>query len=105
MRVSSGDEPIVEVQYFDSCPNWKATLGLIEEILGTAPSLRRVETLEEAEAIGFRGSPTVLIDGVDPWADQAAAVSMSCRIYRTPAGTLAGGPTEQMLRDALLTSE
>ncbi|MEX2322656.1 MAG: thioredoxin family protein [Acidimicrobiia bacterium] len=101
MRLPSGDRVTIEVRYFDSCPNWKRTRRLIEGITGEAPRLLLVETLQQAEELDFAGSPTVLVNGVDPWSDQAAAASMSCRIYRTPDGSLVGGPTEAMLRDAL----
>ena len=40
----------------------------------SAVTLQAVPTAEEAEAVGFRGSPTVLVDGVDPFADPAAPV-------------------------------
>ena len=49
-------------------------------------ALTRVDTQERAEALSFRGSPTVLIDGVDPWDDPNAPAGLSCRIYRTADG-------------------
>lgn len=91
----------VEIRYFADCPNWVDTRDAVERLSGRAPRLRRVETADEAEALGFPGSPTVLIDGVDPWADQAAFVGLACRVYRTPEGRLVGRPTEEMLRRAL----
>ena len=54
------------------------------------------QTPEEAEAARFRGSPTVLVDGRDPFADPAAPVGLSCRVYRTADG-LAGSPTVDQL--------
>jgi len=59
-----------------------------------------VETLEEAERVGFHGSPSILVDGVDVFADPEAGVGLSCRVYRTPDG-LAGAPTVEQLRAAL----
>ncbi|MGV8968390.1 MAG: thioredoxin family protein [Cellulomonas sp.] len=59
-----------------------------------------VETLEEAERVGFHGSPSVLLDGVDPFADAGAPVGLACRIYQTPAGP-AGAPTLEQLRAAV----
>ncbi len=57
-----------------------------------------VSGVEQAQALHFRGSPTVLIDGVDPFGADAGAVGLSCRFYRTDAG-LAGAPTlEQLVR-------
>ncbi len=60
----------------------------------------RVDTLRQAEDLGFRGSPTVFIDGTDPFEDEAAPIGLSCRLYRTPDG-LSGSPTSEQLRTAL----
>jgi hypothetical protein len=48
--------------------------------------LQQVDTPEQAERMGFRGSPTILIDGRDPWASADLALGLSCRIYQTEAG-------------------
>lgn len=63
----------------------------------------RVVTADNlADVPQFGGSPTVLVDGVDPLADgQGHQVGLSCRIYRTPAGA-AGLPSLEQLRQALL---
>jgi hypothetical protein len=55
-----------------------------------------VGTPEEAEAGPFRGSPTVLVNGRDPFADTDSPVGFSCRVYRTEGG-LAGAPTVEQL--------
>jgi hypothetical protein len=57
---------------------------------------REVTTAEQAEATGFRGSPTVLVNGRDPFADAAIPTSLSCRVYQTEAG-LVGAPTVEQL--------
>ena len=98
----------VTLLYFDGCPNWQRTedlvlLALAE--LGVPPAaLRRqeVESPEDAERLGFHGSPTVLIDGKDPFADPDAPVGLMCRVYATPSG-LAGSPTIEQLIGALRT--
>ncbi|GAA1784458.1 thioredoxin family protein [Agromyces lapidis] len=94
----------ITLQYFDGCPNWKtADARLTELISGRRDlTLRRelVATAEQAERIGFRGSPSILVDGVDPFADPNAPVGLACRIYATPAGP-AGAPTTAQLREVL----
>ncbi len=95
----------IELRYFDDCPNWEATSELLEELIadldsGAALHTRRVATPEEAEALGFRGSPTVMIDGDDPFADSDAPVGLACRLYRTEAG-FAGSPSAAQLRSVL----
>ena len=94
----------ITLQYFDGCPNWSIAADrlstLASERPGTTLHHRLVENLDEAEAVGFRGSPSILVDGVDPFADPSAPVGLACRVYMTPAG-LAGAPTLEQLRAAI----
>ncbi len=95
----------IELRYFDGCPNWQRTEALISRLaeeLGVDVDIRRmlVNTPEAAERLGFVGSPTVLVNGVDPFGSPDAPVGLSCRVYRTEAG-LAGAPSEEQLREAL----
>ncbi|MDG2262163.1 MAG: thioredoxin family protein [Actinomycetota bacterium] len=98
----------VTLQYFDDCPNWTETDRHLR-ILGLEyPELevmyRKVDTPELAETIGFRGSPSIIIDGVDPFAAVSAPVGLSCRVYPTPDG-LVGSPTLEQLREVIERSE
>lgn len=94
----------ITLQYFDGCPNWSIAADRLSTIASERPGItlnhRLIETLDDAEAIGFRGSPSILLDGVDPFADPLAPVGLACRVYITPAG-LAGAPTLEQLRDAI----
>jgi hypothetical protein len=98
----------IELCYFDGCPNWQATEAMLLRILGelgidVEVHHTLIETPEAAERLGFRGSPTVLINGRDPFADPKAPIGLSCRIYRTETG-LAGSPSPAQLRSALEAS-
>lgn len=54
---------------------------------------------DDAIALGFGGSPTILIDGRDPFpADPAGA--LACRLYPTPSGRQ-GAPTIEQLVEVL----
>jgi glutaredoxin len=94
----------VSLLYFDGCPNWEVADQRLAEIAGeyadVVVTLQRVETVEEAERLGFHGSPSIVVDGVDVFAESGTGVGLSCRLYRTPAG-LAGAPTTEQLRAAL----
>lgn len=97
----------LKVLYFEGCPNWKVARQRLNEALAVAGltdtvevTYQAVETPEEAERVGFRGSPTILIDGRDPWADEDAPVGLSCRIYRTEHGA-EGSPSGAQLAEAL----
>jgi hypothetical protein len=47
--------------------------------------------------IGFSGSPTVLVDGRDPFAAGSARAGLTCRRYRTERG-VEGAPSVAQLR-------
>lgn len=94
----------VTLLYFADCPNWIETsdhLGMLaSEFQDIVITRRIVETVEQAERAQFRGSPSILIDGEDPFAEPDAPVGLSCRLYQTPSGS-AGSPTLEQLRIAL----
>lgn len=92
----------VTLQYFDDCPNWRVAQARLKELLQDEDVLRlqKIETIEEAVKLGFRGSPTVLIEGVDPFANESAPVGLACRVYLTPDGR-EEAPSLEQLRDAL----
>lgn len=94
----------IALLYFDDCPNWKIADERLAAIAAERPDLtvsrHLVDTLEEAERIGFHGSPSILVDGVDVFAEPDTGVGLSCRVYRTPDGP-AGAPTVEQLRAAL----
>ena len=86
------------------CPNAAVAAGRITAALGGRPaSVELVEVTGEAEAarLGMTGSPTILLDGVDPFAAAGAAPGVSCRIYRGPDGAAAGAPSVQDLTTAI----
>jgi hypothetical protein len=97
----------VELLYFDGCPSHEALLPHLRALLDEVGArggmeMRRVESLEEAEAEHFLGSPTVRVDGVDvePGAAERTDFGLKCRIYRSEAGA-SPTPPEEWLRSAL----
>ena len=102
MRVYGRRAVRVTLQYFDECPNWAVAEQRLRQALVEVGRLdqsiehQRVESVEEAERVRFGGSPTILIDGVDPFADPDGPAGYSCRVY---AGDAA--PTVDELRRAL----
>ena len=55
----------------------------------------------EAARRGMHGSPTLLIDGIDPFAGPGQAPSLSCRLYRDENGLPSGAPSLGQLRQAI----
>lgn len=93
------------LQYFTGCPNWRVAEARLREAIDRSDeavdvAYEVVETLEDAERLGFRGSPTVLVNGRDAFPDQAGPIGMSCRIYRTDNGPQ-GAPTVEQLVEVL----
>ncbi|MFE6903530.1 alkylmercury lyase [Streptomyces sp. NPDC057717] len=86
------------------CPNAPLAMERVTAALaGRAAEveLMEIHDLTQAVELGMNGSPTILLDGVDPFAPAAAAASVSCRLYRDADGTLAGAPSTTALREAL----
>jgi hypothetical protein len=55
----------------------------------------------EAGRWGMHGSPTLLIDGADPFAEPGQPPSLSCRLYRDENGQLSGAPSVGQLRQVI----
>ncbi|MFI1421082.1 hypothetical protein ACH4VX_24530 [Streptomyces sp. NPDC020731] len=66
----------------------------------TAFTTRTIADQAEAERLGFTGSPTILVDGQDPFTEPDHAAGLTCRVYRIPDG-LAGLPATDQLRQVL----
>lgn len=87
------------------CPNAAGFEQRLALALADLPDavVRRREVADEREAAqaGMNGSPTLLINGVDPFAVPGQAPGLACRLYRDAAGRPAGAPTVEALRRAL----
>ncbi|MEX0991340.1 MAG: thioredoxin family protein [Actinomycetota bacterium] len=97
------------IRYFDGCPNWQGARDRLWEALsaegmatGCRIAFERVASTEDADRLGFAGSPTILVNGADPFAQDGAPTGLTCRIYRTESG-MQGSPSVAQLR-ALLSS-
>ena len=99
-------EPMeVVIQYFDGCPGWELARERVIEAASAievelALSLRRVEGDEDAQRIGFRGSPSILAEGRDLFPDQPGPIGMCCRVYFL-GGTASPAPSVEQLVEAL----
>jgi hypothetical protein len=100
--------PLVEILYFDGCPNHHPAIALVERVsreLGITPDVQLVHVPDEpaAQRLRFLGSPTIRVGGVDvdPEAAERDEYALSCRLFRTEAG-FRGQPDESWVREALL---
>lgn len=95
----------IELLVVPDCPHEAAAADLITTAVADtrvrATVTRTVITSQDqARRRGFVGSPTILLDGSDPFADPVAPPAMACRLYSTPDG-LRGVPELRDLRQAL----
>lgn len=94
----------IELLYFDGCPSWQNAwndLGLLlaETGVDATVQLRDVAAMPEHELVGFAGSPTIRVDGVD-LEDNAAPGVIACRRYEENGGL--GWPSRSLLRRRLM---
>ena len=99
--------PLIELLYFEGCPNYEAARMMIERVAAGAGvssevALVEVGSVEEAERFRFLGSPTVRVNGhdIEPGADSRTGFTLACRVYRIESG-VRGTPAEEWLRAAL----
>jgi hypothetical protein len=102
----------ITIQYFEGCPHWRLADDRVQGVLRTLGrgdvklELQLIDSPQTAERVGFHGSPTILVDGRDPFATGAEPVGMTCRVYRTEDGPQ-GAPTvaelQRLLSRDLLT--
>ena len=76
----------IDILTVPDCPHAQGAKVRLMEALnaaGTPAHIREriVASTEEAEALGMRGSPTFLFDGLDPFPSSDDMGSMSCRLY------------------------
>jgi hypothetical protein len=87
------------------CPNAPVLGGLLAAVLdgrvGVSVAHQVISDEGDAARWGMHGSPTLLIDGVDPFAEPGQAPGMSCRLYRDENGQLSGAPSAGQLRQAI----
>jgi hypothetical protein len=95
----------VEVFYFQGCPNHIPTVERVRSVIqreGIDAEISEIEVPDErtAKEVGFIGSPTIRVNGldIDPSASGAQVAGLSCRRYE------GGLPSEDMIRSALFAA-
>lgn len=94
----------IDIAHVPDCPHVSLASSRVHQALeqaGREAAVREIEVTSEeaAKALGMPGSPTILIDGRDPF-PSGAAPSLSCRLYSTTIG-MQGAPCVADLVEAL----
>ena len=98
---------VIELLVVPDCPNEAAALDVLREaaelagVEAVSVTVTVIDSGEEAQRRGFVGSPTFLIDVIDPFATPSAPTGVTCRLYAAASGP-AGVPSVEALREALV---
>lgn len=96
----------LEVLHVPGCPNLAPMLARLRQLTDLPVATREISTASEAAATGMTGSPTLLVNGVDVFANRGPAGSgVACRIYRDEQGTAVPVPSVAQLRQVLASAE
>jgi hypothetical protein len=97
----SSDPMKLLVLHVAGCPNVAPLLERLAEITRVPVSTKEVASEADASATGMNGSPTLLIDGIDPFPPGQDHLGLACRLYRDAHGGVVRVPSIQQLRDAI----
>jgi hypothetical protein len=94
----------IEVMYVPDCPNHAAALKRLREILSEEEFRACVQEVlvpdtAMAQRLGFPGSPTIRVDGLDvePQSEKPVVFGLMCRLYADGGGV----PSLRSLRTAI----
>lgn len=93
----------LQILHVPDCPNTSLLITRLEQAGRANAGIQMTVVRDEAEAVavGMTGSPTLLVDGADPFAVSGEPPSMSCRLYVDEDGAVSGAPSLSQLRAAL----
>ena len=99
----------IEILYFEGCPHWREALKQVRKLVaqtgleGTV-SIQAVpvETEEQAQRVGFLGSPSIRVDGrdIEPASWSRVGFGLQCRVYEQD-GRKTGLPADDLILSAL----
>ncbi len=95
-----------EILHIEECPSWGPVGRDLREALDAtghadvALTYTLLESSDQAAAVPFAGSPTILIDGTDLFPPARRITDLACRVYPTANG-LRARPTKEQIEQAL----
>ena len=96
----------VELLALEDCPHLEEARRDLESVLRKGIievpiQLIFVSSPDDAEFLGFQGSPTIRINGDDVVPQPELPVAIGCRIYRDAEGRMLGSPPIEAIRAAV----
>lgn len=97
---------LVQLLAVEDCPHLERAHRDLESVLHkgiieTPIQLVFVSSPEDAEFLGFQGSPTIRINGDDVVPQPDLPVALGCRLYRDERGRAVGSPPFEAIRAAV----
>ena len=94
--------------WWQGCPSWERALASLREKMaaqGLDPEMVEVVEVgdeQQAENLGFPGSPTILVAGEDIQPpDPERPIGLTCRVYRRRDGRISPLPDPEDIREAI----
>jgi hypothetical protein len=93
----------LQVLHVPDCAGAATLTARLAQLVGGDTDIEHqvVSDLDQATMLRMTGSPTLLIDGADPFAVDGLPPSLSCRLYRDENGLVSRAPSLAQLRAAL----
>jgi hypothetical protein len=95
----------VQVLTVADCPNGPVLIERLADALADRPDVevehQVIVDAQEAARLGMHGSPTLLLDGRDPFTAARNRAGLSCRLYRGADGHVEGAPSVRELRQVV----
>ncbi len=96
----------VELLVVQDCPHLEQARRDLETVLGRGIievpiQLIFVGSLDDAEFLGFQGSPTIRVNGDDVVPASELPVALACRVYRDAEGRPVGSPPIESIKAAV----
>jgi len=95
----------LEVLHVPDCPNLAPMLDRLAQATDMPVATRVIDNDADAARFDMAGSPTLLVDGVDPFAPPCeagqCAGTVSCRLYRDETGRIVPAPSVEQFRTAI----
>lgn len=93
----------MELLAVEDCPHLEQARRDLESVVGggiieVPIQLILVGTEEDAEFLGFQGSPTIRVNGDDVVPQPDLPIALACRIYRDPQGRASGSPPIEAIK-------
>lgn len=96
----------VELLAIEDCPHLEQARRDLEAVLRKGIievpiQVVFVTSFDDAEFLGFQGSPTIRVNGDDVVPAPELPIALGCRIYRDAAGKMLGSPPIDAIRAAV----